>query len=991
MNTYVVAMQDLESEEAVSQALDLLVAAFDNVDNLTQDWQLVLAFRDPEGRELDEEAFFKRAIEIPRGPGRIETVLRKFMASHRYEYVYHHEEMTALAHALTALVLHAEHFVDLYTEYFLEMDHEHDVYHQEFLMLEVLRRWDWSPRLLRLLAATEIMSRGGTFEEFGEEGGLLGCLEDDIHLQILIDALREYSSNGIAERMEAWAESPNPIKNLVARRFDELAARSDRNRAKVQAQLQKAAQTGTGGDWKTAAEILTDTASIDPYNIEVLNLYAYALLATGDPKAEKTLERVLEIDPGNVHALSNLALLHYRCGDIDKGNEAYSRLFAAAPPLETLYHCYMSDLYSAEFEARDAARAYFLERATALDPEFEEHAVQFVRIANSRIMIQNAVNSGKEAQVEELAEKYVELVGEYYSDRPLEMSEALYLLGKVYEGVGRFTAAINAYNKGRKLDQEDRENINWAGSALKNDGVAECYRKSGDLSQPGDYYRFAMENGETAWGEGHPNLAVFYGHKGLWELQQWFLPQAEEMFAKALAICEAGLPETHPFMAVCLANMGQLRLDQERPGEALEFLGRACDICKRLYGMGHRETALALLKYAVAEQELDRTVQAMKTAREAHAILASVLWEEHVDTASANRVLGRILMRNGKLEEAVERLQNAAAAIASFYGDENPATAEALADLGEALLKTGNAVKASELLDESYRIFRSTTGMQHPAVFTIQRNLARARLVNEDIAGSAEVFAELARTALQHKAFQLAYDTYGTIVLIYLGAGLSREAQTFLDRANKARADIPGQPVPLDEGAFVQETVADLLAAGKEEEAFAFNSMVLALAEAQEKGDLPAISDKYRERIDPDHIEYALRDEEVFAAPVFTPDWIYVFTVTSAKGLKVLKELGGSDFDLASFIKRKRPGMTLVTVSDMLGRTTEAVRQEHEEACREHEKKAATYEEACARIQQEMQEQVNRAIAEGRYEDVTRITEEMTSRIAKLGKDYGFE
>ncbi len=422
----IVQMEDLESEESISAALDDLILMFDDVGTLRNDWKLVLKFRDPARNELDEEEFFKRAVQVADGPRRIEKILRKFMAYDGYEDLYYHEEMIAMAHALTALVLHDPQFVDLYVDYWRKLDTEHDVYNQEFLLYEVFATHDWSPSMLRLLAVAEIWGQD-VFLSMADDQKLLEYLEDEEHMKMLQHAIRQESED-LDYRLESWSHGDGALYEKICASFEKAAAADSEGRSEAEALLERGRQIGLQGNWQDAADILAKAARLDPFNTTLLNLYAYALLATDNAKAPVVLNKILELDPRNVDALANLAAWHYRHDEIEKGGAAYSRFFDCSPSTETMYHCYLSDIHGADFPAQDKAAEFFLDKAKHSDAAFEEKVIAFGQIANTRVQIANAINTGQHAQVVELAEQFAELVREFYGDSSSELSDVLFTL-----------------------------------------------------------------------------------------------------------------------------------------------------------------------------------------------------------------------------------------------------------------------------------------------------------------------------------------------------------------------------------------------------------------------------------------------------------------------------------------------------------------------------------------------------------------------------------
>ncbi|MFW5753144.1 MAG: tetratricopeptide repeat protein, partial [Planctomycetota bacterium] len=671
----VVPVADVDDPAALSAALDDLVRRFDDIDALRRGHTLLFVFRDPAGAEIDEADFFARAVTLDGGPERIAIILRRFIAFPGHEDLYRDEETVALAHALHALVLHDAAYLGLYADYYRELDVEHDVYNRETLLPAIFAQYDWSPALLQLLGVLEVVDPDAA-ELHGDDPALLALLAQDEHLRTLVDAIRTADTHDSYDPADG-AGSRAGYRRLLAERFGAVAEQADAARGGAAQLIAQATGMGTAGDWAGALPLLVEAVRIDPTGLDARNLHAYALVALDDAAAPAALQAVLALDPHNAAALSNLALWHFRHGDREQGADAYRRMFATQPPAETLYHCFLCDVHGADHPLAEEAAEVFLALARSRDPEFESHAMTFAQLANDRARIQSAIQSGCCADAIDLARHHCEQAKAFYADEPARISEALHALGSVLEGAGAYEEAIAAYSEGAAIDQDGNslESIDWAGAALKHNAIAECYRKSGDFSTCRQYYRFALDQGQTAWGDQHPHLAVFHANQAVCDMQLGFLEQAQEGFTTALAMAEAGLGPDHPDLATMLNNYAQLRLRQGRASEAVALAERAVANESAAYGSDHPATAMSMVVLANALLGDDRSDDARQVAQQAFAILSATWGADHPSVAGAHGLLGRLALADGDADTAVEHLHQATTIIAAPTGDTSPDTA----------------------------------------------------------------------------------------------------------------------------------------------------------------------------------------------------------------------------------------------------------------------------------------------------------------------------
>ncbi len=1021
----VIPVADLDDPAAILTALDDLVARCADIDALRRGHSLLLVFReasfrggaassrlrrtpaaaalaaqgrrassegpvfcDPAGEELDEDAFFARAVELDGGPERIATLLRRFIAFPGHEDLYRDEETCALSGALHALVLHDARWLDLYADYYHQLDVEHDVFNHETMLPAIFTRYAWSPPLLRLLAVLELVD-GEAAAHYGNDPALARYLADDAHLQILVTAIRERvaQSDHHYDPGEG-AGSPVAYRRLLAERFAAMCAQADAAHQQTAALIAQATALGTAGDWTAALPLLAEAVEVDPTDVDACNLHAYALMATGDPAAPAALAHVLELDPANAAALANLALWHYSHGEEDAGATAYARFFATAPPLETLYHCYLSDVHGAEHPGAAAAAERYLALATAREPDFAERALDFGQLANERAQCEAATQTGQCAAVLDLARAHCERVKAFHADEPAHISAALHLLGSVLEGAGAYQEAIAAYQAGADIDQAGGsvEAIDWASAALKHNAIAECYRKAGDFSSCRQYYQLAIDQGQTAWGERHANLAVFHANQAMSDLQLGLLDQAESGFATALAMAEDCLGADHPGLATMLINYATLRSMQGHPETAVTLSERAVANETAAYGADHPATAESRAHLAEALLACGRIEPARAAAAQAHAALTAAHGDAHPAVATVCRVLGRIALHDDDAETAVEHLHQAMAVLTAAGGADTADGAELRAELGRALLCAGEPAAAAAPLAEAYVLYSGTIGMQHPAVPGILRDRARALLATDDTVGAAEALMELRRTAAQQDQPALEYEAAAALTLVYCHAGLAAEAAKHRDTAVELAARLE-RAAPLHATPLCCDLVEDQIASGEPATAFALHAALHALADCGADGDLPAAHARDSEQLALSHITHALGPNEVFASTL--PDCdrpTAVFLVDPQHGL-TLHAGEQAPADLAAVLIAQRPQATLVDVATMRERTSGELRKAHEQAATEHGHTIASLADEGFRLQAEMQERISAAMAAGRYADIAAITAEYTEKLTRLGED----
>ncbi|MFN7835727.1 MAG: tetratricopeptide repeat protein [Burkholderiaceae bacterium] len=182
------------------------------------------------------------------------------------------------------------------------------------------------------------------------------------------------------------------------------------------------------------------------------------------------------------------------------------------------------------------------------------------------------------------------------------------------------------------------------------------------------------------------------------------LPEAENLYAQALALRERALGQDHPDVVQSLYNLASVRHDQNKIDSAIGLYEQTARLQEKLNGANDPGLALTLYQLGLAHNSRLQTASARAALQRSLAIRSKIA-ADPLDTADSLFALGQVEENANQLAEAQDyyrralairertlgpnhvEIANALYAVATTYRKQNQhATAIPLEDRAEAML-----------------------------------------------------------------------------------------------------------------------------------------------------------------------------------------------------------------------------------------------------------------------------------------------------------------
>ncbi len=323
------------------------------------------------------------------------------------------------------------------------------------------------------------------------------------------------------------------------------------------------------------------------------------------------------------------------------------------------------------------------------------------------------------------------------ASQPTRAFSACSRLGNFLEDNAAFIDTEYFCREGLKYAEKTRSITNIA-TALNN--LAMVYKSTNRLTEAEPIFRRVLAICEASYGPKHPNVATRLNNLAELLRATNRFAEAEPLYRRALAIDEANLGPDHARVAGHLNNLALLLEATNRLAEAEPLYRRALAICEASYGPEHPGIATCLNNMAGLLRATNRLAEAELMCRRALAIGEASFGPDHPKVATRLNNLASLLASTNRLMEAETLYRRALAINEASFGPDHPDVATCLNNLAGSLRVTNRLAEAEPLLRRALAIDEASLGPDHPSVATDLNNLAHLLVLTNRLAEAGPLF-----------------------------------------------------------------------------------------------------------------------------------------------------------------------------------------------------------------------------------------------------------
>ncbi len=113
---------DIKTEAGIQSALEQIIKATEDISSIRNKWFLIFAVKDQKDRYLDEENFFRIAMEVDEGAEKVKRIIQNFLSYFRKhgnvdDQLFKNEDEYSILTAVRSLSLTDEKYLDIVLEY----------------------------------------------------------------------------------------------------------------------------------------------------------------------------------------------------------------------------------------------------------------------------------------------------------------------------------------------------------------------------------------------------------------------------------------------------------------------------------------------------------------------------------------------------------------------------------------------------------------------------------------------------------------------------------------------------------------------------------------------------------------------------------------------------------------------------------------------------------------------------------------------------------
>jgi len=323
-----------------------------------------------------------------------------------------------------------------------------------------------------------------------------------------------------------------------------------------------------------------------------------------------------------------------------------------------------------------------------------ESALAKVKESLSGFQLESALNSLRKGEYEVVRTMLADSVQQLEAS-PLVASEIQYLWGRMEEGRGDFTSALEMYTKASALDENNGDALFAAGRLARITGDTE-----NALAMLEQRVGTGRENGEET-----VELA-----RAEHELARTLVAaddkeRVEELLAQSLATMEKLLGPEHSDLGPVLHDMALVHDGAGRYEQAEPLYVRAITITENTVGKESPRLGVMLNKLAGLYEEIEMEEKSEDLYARALEIRKKMLGENHPDVGTIMGHLANLYKQKGKYEQAEPLYRKSLEIAEATLGKDHPNLAVALTDMAELYSAMGNEEQAEIFQERAFACF----------------------------------------------------------------------------------------------------------------------------------------------------------------------------------------------------------------------------------------------------------------------------------------------
>jgi tetratricopeptide (TPR) repeat protein/predicted Ser/Thr protein kinase len=342
--------------------------------------------------------------------------------------------------------------------------------------------------------------------------------------------------------------------------------------------------------------------------------------------------------------------------------------------------------------------------------------------------------AGRYAQVLESAEATVREARETRHDATT--GEALLLLGKVQDKLGKYDQALSSYSAAAEHSATSNNTDSFAQSLV---GIANIVSYRGDRKEEASRWIQVASAVARRGGDETQLVASVELSQAAFARALRQRDQAAVHVKRALEIGKKVFPPEHLFFARVQVQLAHNASDAGHPDDALVHLSNALALREQTLGADHPSVADTLQSLGIAHRTLGHYDQALEMYQRALTITEAALGKQHSRYAAVLNSIAIVASRKGAWDQALDYHRQVLQIRIAAFGKDHHLVADSYHNTAIVLWHRKRFADALTAIEESIRIhenLRRNEAIDMSSVLamrgTIQRDLGHPKLALAD-------------------------------------------------------------------------------------------------------------------------------------------------------------------------------------------------------------------------------------------------------------------
>jgi tetratricopeptide (TPR) repeat protein len=314
---------------------------------------------------------------------------------------------------------------------------------------------------------------------------------------------------------------------------------------------------------------------------------------------------------------------------------------------------------------------------------------------------------------------------------------------------------------------------------------AKFYLELGKLPEASNMYERALASFERGFGQDHKftlnalnSLGYVYAEQGKWV-------EAETMYDRALAGKERTLGRDDMSTLETVNNLGLLYRDQEKLAKAVSMYERTLPGFEKVRGPEHESTLDTFNNLGLVYAAQGRLAKAKAMYDRALVGREKTVGPDHLSTLLIVHNLGEFYVKQGKLAEAEVFCKRALAGREKALGPEHIWTLQSVNNMGLVYADQGKLAEAEEMYERALTGNEKSLGPQHNATLTAAHNLGslyddQGKYVEAEAMYKKALLGKEKALGPEHSS---TLDTVNNLGVLYVNQKKLAEAEAMYERA----------------------------------------------------------------------------------------------------------------------------------------------------------------------------------------------------------------